>query len=174
MTFYRGFKRKYGFDSKDSFIWLSEYEDYAKEYTDSFASVEIDESLLKFADLDTLEDACNALDYDYLDAIYNPTEDMTNYIRSFGFNAYSLEPDDWKCCCILNKSLIKNVQIGGNNEISLNLKNPEHKQSVFLQSLARTCNKVNISFIIRYNRDLIGVKVVKSQIVTSHKHEENL
>lgn len=33
---------------------------------------------------------------------------------------------------------IVDVQIGGNNEISLNLKNPEREQSVFLQSLARS------------------------------------
>lgn len=33
---------------------------------------------------------------------------------------------------------IVNVEIGGNNEISLNLKNPEREQSVFLQSLARS------------------------------------
>lgn len=33
---------------------------------------------------------------------------------------------------------IVDVQIGGNNEIALNLKNPEREQSVFLQSLARS------------------------------------
>ena len=33
---------------------------------------------------------------------------------------------------------IVDVEIGGNNEISLNLKNPEREQSVFLQSLARS------------------------------------
>ena len=33
---------------------------------------------------------------------------------------------------------IVDVEIGGNNEITLNLKNPEREQSVFLQSLARS------------------------------------
>lgn len=33
---------------------------------------------------------------------------------------------------------IVDVQVGGNNEISLNFKNPEREQSVFLQSLARS------------------------------------
>jgi len=33
---------------------------------------------------------------------------------------------------------IVHIQVGGNNEISLNLKNPEREQSVFLQSLARS------------------------------------
>ena len=33
---------------------------------------------------------------------------------------------------------IVDVQIGGNNEISFNLNNPEREQTVFLQSLARS------------------------------------
>ena len=82
MTFYRGFKRKYGFDSKDSFIWLSEYEDYAKEYTDSFASVEIDESLLKFADFDTLEDNTVTIrDRDTMEQIRLPIDELEKFLE---------------------------------------------------------------------------------------------
>ena len=138
MTFYRGFDSTFGFDTSDSFIWISDDFDYASEYGDCVKSVEINFDTLHFADLYTLETTCNKLDYDYLDAIYNPTEEIAEELRKCGFNAYTIEPMDYKCCCLLDKNLIIDIQIGGNNEISLNLKNPEREQSVFLQSLARS------------------------------------
>ena len=108
MLFYRGFDKKIGFNSNASLIWLSDDEDYAKEYGNAFATVEIDEDLLRFADLSILDEVCNNFDYDYLDAIYNPSEEMAEYLKSCGFNAFSIEPDNYKCCCILDKTLIRN------------------------------------------------------------------
>lgn len=110
MIFYRGYKSKYGFDSEYSFIWLSDDADYAYEYGDSVKSLEIAISDLHFADLSTLEDTCTILGYDYLDAIYNPSEEFADYLKTCGFNAYSIEPCDYKCCCILDKTLFKTTE----------------------------------------------------------------
>ena len=40
------------------------------------------------------------------DAIYNPTEEMADLLRTLGVNAYTIEPMDYKYCCILEKKLI--------------------------------------------------------------------
>lgn len=106
MTFYRGYNSKYGFDSQDSFIWIPDDKDYASQYGNMLKEFEIDFGKLRFADLDTLDDVCNEFNYDYLEAIYNPTEEMAEFIKSQGFNAFTIELGDLSCCCLLNKSLI--------------------------------------------------------------------
>ena len=106
MTFYRGYDSKYGFFSKHSFVWISSDKDYAFEYGDSVKSCCIDFNKLSFANISALEDICSELDYDYLDAIYNPTEEMADLLRTLGVNAYTIEPMDYKYCCILDKKLI--------------------------------------------------------------------
>lgn len=107
MTFYRGYDSNFGFDSQDSFIWISDDKDYALQYGNALKEFEIDFEKLNFVDLDTLDDACNEFNYDYLEAIYNPTEKMTEFIKFRGFNAFLIEPCDLSCCCLLDKSLIK-------------------------------------------------------------------
>lgn len=106
MTFYHGYNSNYGFNSQNSFIWISDDKDYAQQYGNAVKEFEIDFEKLKFADLATLEDACNELKYDYLDAMYNPTEEMAEFIKSRGFNAFTIEPCDYSCCCLLDKSII--------------------------------------------------------------------
>lgn len=106
MTFYRGFKSKFGFDSLSSFIWITNDYDYACEYGDCVGSVEINFEKLIFATLSVLEDVCVKLNYDYIETIYNPNEKMADLIRLQGYNIYTLEPMDFKCCCLLNKILL--------------------------------------------------------------------
>lgn len=106
MTFYRGYDSEYGFFSNHSFLWISEDKDYASEYGDTVKSCEIDFEKLNFTDLSTLETVCSELDYDYLEAIYNPTEEMADLLRARGFNMYTIEPMDYKCCCILDRKLV--------------------------------------------------------------------
>lgn len=107
MIFYRGYESRYEFFSNHSFVWISDDEDYTSEYGDSVKSCKIDFEKLNFANLSVLEDICAELDYDYLDAIYNPTEKMVDLLRANGFNAYTIEPMDFKCCCILDKKLVE-------------------------------------------------------------------
>ena len=106
MIFYRGYENKYGFYSQDSFVWISDDFDYALEYGNSVKSFEIDFDKLNFADLSTLENVCSELGYDYIDIIYNPTEDFADKLRECGFNAYTIEPMNCRCCCLLDKSLV--------------------------------------------------------------------
>ena len=106
MTFYRGFDSKYGFFSEHSFVWMSDDKDYASEHGDSLKSCKIDFAKLNFANLSDLEYICAELDYDYLEAIYNPTEEMADLLRSLGINAYTIEPCDYECTCILDKKIV--------------------------------------------------------------------
>ena len=59
-----------------------------------------------FVMLDVLENVCSELNYDYIDIIYNPTEDFADKLRECGFNAYTIEPMNYRCCCLLDKSLV--------------------------------------------------------------------
>mgnify|MGYP004568561025 CR=1 FL=1 len=106
MIFYRGFDSKYGFYTSTSFLWVSDNFAIASEYGDSVKICEIDLSKTKFADLTTLESICLKLNYDYIEAIYNPSEEFAEEIKRSGFNAYSIEPCDYSYCCILETSLI--------------------------------------------------------------------
>lgn len=108
MKFYRGYDSKLGFDSQNSFIWISDDVDYARQYGNAIKKFEIDFEKLNFADLDTLDEACAELDYDYLEAVYNPTEEMADFLKSHSYNAFTIEPCNLNCCCLLEKSLIKN------------------------------------------------------------------
>lgn len=106
MIFYRGFDSQYGFFTNNSFLWLSDNFAIASEYGDSVKSCKIDFAKIKFADLTTLESICLKLNYDYIEAIYNPSEEFVEEIKQSGFNAYSIEPCDYSYCCILETSLI--------------------------------------------------------------------
>ena len=109
MTFYRGYDSKYGFFSKHSFVWISSDKDYASEYGDSVKSCCIDFNKLSFANISALEDICSELDYDYLDAIYNPTEEMADLLRTLGVNAYTIEPMDYKYFVLYGLVIVPNL-----------------------------------------------------------------
>ncbi len=49
MVFYRGYINNIGFDSYNSFIWLSDNQEYAAMYGDALAKFEIDETLINCA-----------------------------------------------------------------------------------------------------------------------------
>lgn len=106
MYFYRGYDSKFGFDSQNSFIWISDDVDYARQYGNAIKKFEIDFEKLNFADLDTLDEACAELDYDYIDVIYNPTEEFASYVKSRDFNAFTVNLGDYTCCCLLDKTLL--------------------------------------------------------------------
>ncbi len=106
MLFYRGYDSKFGFDSQNSFIWISDNKDYAQQYGNAVKKFEITFEKLNLADLRTLDEACTELGYDHIDVIYNPTEEFASYIKSLGFNAFTVNLGDYTCCCILDKSLI--------------------------------------------------------------------
>ena len=106
MTFYRGFDSKFGFFANSSFLWITDDFYYASEYGNYVNSCEINFDELKFAYLDVLENVCSELNYDYIDIIYNPTEYFVDKLRKYGFNAYTIEPMDYRCCCLLDKNLL--------------------------------------------------------------------
>ena len=110
MTFYRGFNPCFGANSSSSFLWVSDDKEFAKLYG-TVAEIEINFGKIKLAGISDLEETCDELDYDILDALYNPTEEMVNRLHSKSFNAFVIPEKQFKCLCLLDKNLIKSLHV---------------------------------------------------------------
>lgn len=108
MNFYRGYDLSFGVDTPTSFIWISDDKEYAKLYGTCLVKIEICEKNLGIIPHNELEEIVDELEYDIIDILYNPFENIVEKIRIKGYNAYTIN-DDYSCLCLLDKSLIESV-----------------------------------------------------------------
>ncbi len=110
--YYRGFDSQYpNLGCNESYIWLTDSIDFAREYTKgrhSLAELIINIKNLKCADEYDIE----WLEYDFDYDLYQPDETLCQQLRLNGYNAYliySTHQDEM--LCLLDKTLVKRIEI---------------------------------------------------------------
>lgn len=110
-VYYRGYYGHLGVHNPEqSFIWLSEDENYARMYGDKLASFEVNtldySKIADFYEIENLLECFNekvGIDYDSVDMLYMPTEEFVVFLKEKGNIGYLLNDD---CLCLLDKKLL--------------------------------------------------------------------
>jgi hypothetical protein len=115
---YRGVGTKYDLGSSpESWIWITDNVDHAKEYGDNVVQYDFDygkyETKIAFYEIyDLLVEYAKLnnqnINDDIFDVKWNPTTQFIDFLKSKGYVGYHFEAEGGERLCIFNRELLKN------------------------------------------------------------------
>lgn len=115
---YRGVNSNYDIGSSpDTWIWITDTLEHAKEYGDKVAQFDFDyekyETKIAYSELENLlieyaKKNNKEIDEHIYDVKWDTTKEFSDFLKSKGYIGYQFEAEGGTRLCILDKSLLKN------------------------------------------------------------------
>ena len=96
-TWYRGYNSAYG-SRRNHLLWVTDTIEYAEEYGDTVDEVVIDDTRLRLASLQEMDETLG-YEYDYYEG---PDEEEALRLIENGYDGYAFETSDAYCMCLWN------------------------------------------------------------------------